>query len=466
MFRKILIANRGEIALRIIWACKELGIQTVAVHSDVDKDSLHVRFADEDVCIGPARNADSYLNISAVISAAEITDADAIHPGYGFLAESAHFAEVCQECHLTFIGPSAEVIRLMGDKAMARKTMAEAGVPVLPGSEGAVSDASDVAQIVSEVGYPVIIKASAGGGGRGMRVVRSEEDLEKSLETAMAEAGSSFGVSDVYVEKYLESPRHIEFQLLGDRFGNLIHLNERECSIQRRHQKLVEEAPSTALSPALREKMAAAALAGARKVGYANAGTVEFLLDEKRNFYFMEMNTRIQVEHPVTENITGIDLIKEQIRIAAGEPLPYRQEDIRIIGHSIECRVNAEDPVKFTPSPGKIRTFHVPGGPGVRVDTAAHQDCTILPYYDSMIAKLIVRGNSRTEAISRMKRALDSFVIEGINHNIPLQQRIIADPDFERGELSTHFMDRFTSRKPVSEAPEKQGEERERQAAG
>ena len=443
MFRKILIANRGEIALRIIWACKELGIRTVAVHSDVDKDSLHVKFADEDVCIGPARNADSYLNMSAVISAAEITDADAIHPGYGFLAESAHFAEICQECHITFIGPPPEVIRLMGDKTMARRVFARAGVPVLPGSEGPVASVEEAARIAADLGYPIIIKASAGGGGRGMRMVGNEEDLKVALDTAMAEAKAAFGVPDVYIEKYLEHPRHIEFQILGDRFGNLIHLCERECSIQRRHQKLVEEAPSPALSPALREKMAEAALTGAREAGYVNAGTVEFLLDGQRRFYFMEMNTRIQVEHPVTENITGIDLVKEQIRIAAGEPLPYRQEDIRLEGHSIECRINAEDPLRFTPSPGRIRIFHVPGGPGVRVDTAAHQDCYISPHYDSMIAKLIVMGNSRTEAISRMKRALDSFVIEGIRTNIPLQRRIISDPDFERGELSTHFMDRY-----------------------
>jgi len=447
MFRKILIANRGEIALRIIWACKELGIRTVAVHSEADKDSLHVRFADEDVCIGPARSRDSYLNISAVISAAEITDSDAIHPGYGFLAESAHFAEVCQECHLTFIGPTPEVIRLMGDKAMARKTFAKAGVPVLPGSDGIVSGLEEATALASDIGYPVIIKASAGGGGRGMRIARSEEELRRSLETAMAEAQAAFGVGDVYIEKYLERPRHIEFQLMGDRFGNLIHLNERECSVQRRHQKLVEEAPSPALTPALREAMAEAALAGARSVGYTNAGTVEFLLDEKRNFFFMEMNTRIQVEHPVTENITAIDLVKEQIRVAAGEPLPFRQKDVKIVGHSIECRINAEDPITFAPSPGRIRTFHVPGGPGVRVDTAAHQDCYISPHYDSMIAKLIVRGESRAEAISRMKRALDSFVIEGIRTNVSLQRRIISDPDFEAGDLSTHFMDRFNSKK-------------------
>ncbi len=451
MFRKILIANRGEIALRIIWACKELGIRTVAVYSEADKDSLHVKFADEEVCIGPARSRDSYLNISAVISAAEITDADAIHPGYGFLSENAHFAEVCQECRLTFIGPTPEVIRLMGDKAMARQTMMRAGVPTIPGSEGIVPGVEEARRFASEVGYPVIIKASAGGGGRGMRVVRVEDDLQRNFEMAQAEAGAAFGVPDVYLEKYLDQPRHIEIQILGDRFGNLIHLNERECSIQRRHQKLIEEAPSPALSPALREKMAEVALAGAREVGYVNAGTIEFLLDEKRNFYFMEMNTRVQVEHPVTEFITGVDLIKEQIRIAAGEPLPYRQEDIGISGHSMECRVNAEDPDTFVPSPGRIRTFHAPGGPGVRVDTAAHQDCYISPYYDSMIAKLIVRGNSRTEAIGRMKRALDSFVVEGIRTTVPLHRKILSDPDFERGEISTHFMERFLAPRPSTE---------------
>ncbi len=443
MFKKILIANRGEIALRIIWACKELGIRTVAVHSDVDKDSLHVKFADEDVCIGPAKNADSYLNISRIISAAEITDADAIHPGYGFLAESAHFAEVCQDCRITFIGPGPEIIRLMGDKAMARKTMQRAGVPVLPGSEGVLATVDEAVTLGAEIGYPVIVKASAGGGGRGMRIARGEEELRKSFETAQREAAAAFGNGDLYLEKYVENPRHIEFQILGDRHGNIIHLNERECSIQRRHQKIVEEAPSVALSPALRQEMAEAALAGANLVGYVNAGTIEFLLDEKRNFYFMEMNTRIQVEHPVTENITGIDLIKEQIKVAAGEPLPYRQEDIKILGHSIECRVNAEDPVTFAPSPGTIRAFNLPGGPGIRVDTAAHAECRISPHYDSLIAKVISRGRSRAEALSRIRRAMDSFIVEGIKTNIALHQRILSDPDFERGELSTRFMDRF-----------------------
>ena len=452
MFKKILIANRGEIALRIIWACKELGIRTVAVHSDVDKDSLHVKFADEDVCIGPARNVDSYLNISRIISAAEITDADAIHPGYGFLAENAHFAEVCQDCRIAFIGPGPDIIRLMGDKAMARKTMMKAGVPVIPGSEGVVPTVEEAVALADEIGYPVIVKAAAGGGGRGMRIARSEAEVRRAFETAQREAAAAFGSGDLYMEKYIENPRHIEFQIFGDKHGNIVHMNERECSIQRRHQKLVEEAPSVALTPGLRQKMAEAALAGARMVGYVNAGTVEFLLDERRNFYFIEMNTRIQVEHPVTENIAGIDLIKEQIKVAAGEPLPYRQEDIKILGHSIECRVNAEDPVTFAPSPGIIRSFHLPGGPGIRVDTAAHAEARISPYYDSMIAKVISRGNSRAEALSRMRRAMDSFVVEGIKTNIPLQQRILADPDFERGEISTRFMERFMPAEKVEPA--------------
>ena len=443
MFKKILIANRGEIALRIIWACKELGIKTVAVHSEVDKDSLHVKFADEDVCIGPAKNSESYLNISRIISAAEITDADAIHPGYGFLAESAHFAEVCQDCRITFIGPGPEIIRLMGDKAAARQTMIKAGVPVLPGSEGVVTSSDEAASLAAEIGYPVIIKAAAGGGGRGMRVIRSEDEVRRAFEGAQGEAASAFGNGALYLEKYIENPRHIEFQIFGDRHGNIVHMNERECSIQRRHQKLVEEAPSVALTPGLRQRMAEAAVSGARSVGYVNAGTVEFLLDEKRSFYFIEMNTRIQVEHPVTENITGIDLIKEQIKVAAGEPLPYRQEDIKVNGHSIECRVNAEDPVTFAPSPGTIGSFHLPGGPGIRIDTAAHAECRISPYYDSLIAKVISRGTSRAEALSRMRRALDSFVVEGIKTNIPLQQKILADPDFERGDFSTRFMERY-----------------------
>ena len=443
MFRKILIANRGEIALRVIWACKELGIKTVAVHSTADADSLHVNFADEAVCIGPPASRDSYLNVSAVIAAAEITGAEAIHPGYGFLSENAHFAEVCRECRLTFIGPGPDVIRKMGDKAAARDAMKAAGVPVIPGSDGLVRDAEHALALAAEIGYPVLIKASAGGGGRGMRVVRSADEMSRHFEGAQNESAGAFGVADVYLEKYLEHPRHVEFQVLGDTHGNLLHLFERECSIQRRHQKLVEESPSTALDDALRASMAEAALRAARSADYVNAGTVEFLLDAERNFYFIEMNTRIQVEHPVTEVVTGIDLIKEQIRIAAGEPISFTQDDVRINGHAIECRVNAEDPETFAPSPGRIRTFHPPVGPGVRVDTHCHSEAFVPPYYDSMIAKVIARGNTRGEAILRMRRALESFVIEGIRSNISLQQRIVSEEDFVRGRIHTGFMERF-----------------------
>ncbi len=443
MFRKILIANRGEIALRIIWACRELGIKTVAVYSTADRDSLHVKFADEDVCIGPPANKESYLNVSAVISAAEITGAEAIHPGYGFLAESAHFAEVCRECGLTFIGPGPEVIRRMGDKAQALRTMVEAGVPTLPGSDGVLGDEAQAQEVAESIGYPVLIKASAGGGGRGMRIVPSPDDLVRLLNAARHEAEAAFGVPDVYMEKYLVEPRHVEFQVLGDTHGNLLHLFERECSIQRRHQKLLEESPSTALDAALRARMAEAALRAAGAVDYVNAGTVEFLLDPSGDFYFIEMNTRIQVEHPVTEMVTGIDLIKEQIRIAAGEPISFTQAEVVSQGHAIECRVNAEDPVSFVPSPGKIRSFHLPGGPGVRVDTACYAEAVVPPYYDSMIAKVVAHGNTRGEAILRMRRALESFVVEGIRTNIALQQRIVTDEDFVRGRLSTRFMERF-----------------------
>ncbi len=443
MFRKILIANRGEIALRIIWACRELGIKTVAVYSTADGDSLHVKFADEDVCIGPPLNKESYLNVSAVISAAEITGAEAIHPGYGFLAESAHFAEVSRECGLTFIGPGPDVIRRMGDKAAARRTMIEAGVPTLPGSEGVLEDEEQAQEVAKGIGYPVLIKASAGGGGRGMRIVHSPEDLGRLLQAARQEADAAFGLGDVYMEKYLLESRHVEFQVLGDTHGNLVHLFERECSIQRRHQKLLEESPSTALDATLRAKMAEAALRAAGAVRYVNAGTVEFLLDTTGEFYFIEMNTRIQVEHPVTEMVTGIDLIKEQIRIAAGEPISFAQSEVVVAGHAIECRINAEDPVTFAPSPGKIRSFHLPGGPGIRVDTACYAEAVVPPYYDSMIAKVIAHGNTRGEAILRMRRALESFVVEGIRTNVPLQQRIVADEDFVRGRLSTKFMERF-----------------------
>jgi len=450
VFRKILIANRGEIALRIIWACRELGIRTVAVHSTADSDSLHVKFADEDVCIGPPRNDESYLNISAVISAAEITDAEAIHPGYGFLAESAQFADVCRECGLTFIGPPAEVIRKMGDKAEARRTMIAAGVPTVPGSPEVVPDVEQAAALSAELGYPVLIKAAAGGGGRGMRVARDADELVRQYEAARSEAAKAFGMPDVYLEKLVHEPRHVEFQVIGDAHGNLVHLFERECSIQRRHQKLVEECPSTALDEALRGRMAAAALRAAAAVNYVNAGTVEFLLDSRGDFFFIEMNTRIQVEHPVTEVVTGIDLIKEQIRIAAGEPLSFTQDEVSMTGHAIECRINAEDPETFRPSPGKIVTFHPPGGPGIRVDTACYAEAVVPPYYDSMIAKVIARGNTRGEAILRMRRALESFVVEGIRTNLPLQQKIVREEDFVRGRISTAFMDRFLA----VEAPE------------
>jgi len=442
MYRKVLIANRGEIALRIIWACKELGIKTVAVHSDVDIDSLHVRFADENVCIGPAPSRDSYLNITNLIAAAEVSNVDAIHPGYGFLSESAEFAQVCQACNIAFIGPTPKTISLMGNKAEAKRTMKGAGVPILPGSDGPVADVDTAKGIAAEIGYPIILKASAGGGGKGMRVVPEEKDMELAFQMAGAEATAAFGNGDLYLEKYLEAPRHIEIQILGDQFGNVIHLFERECSIQRRHQKLIEEAPSPALSEFLRKEMGEAAVKGALAVGYHTVGTMEFLYYD-RKYYFMEMNTRIQVEHPVTENITGIDLIKAQIMAAAGEKMTWRQKDVKISGHSMECRINAEDPVRFTPSPGRITTFHAPGGPGVRVDTAAYAGYFVSPHYDSLIAKLIVRGNTRQDVIMRMKRALDSFVVEGIKTNIPMHLKIMDEEDFIEGRLSTKFMERF-----------------------
>jgi acetyl-CoA carboxylase biotin carboxylase subunit len=442
VFKKILIANRGEIALRIIWACRELGIKTVAVHSEADKDSLHVKFADEDVCIGPARSRESYLNIGAVIAAAEITDAEAIHPGYGFLAESAAFAEVCKACKITFIGPKPHVISVMGEKAKARETVKKAGVPILPGSDGIVPDEETARTLGREFGYPLIVKAAAGGGGRGMRIASDEEELIRVFPVAREEARASFGVPDVYMEKYLHDPRHIEFQILGDSQGSIVHLGERECSIQRKHQKLVEESPSTALTPKMRQKMADSAITVARAVNYENAGTVEFLVQDGQ-FYFIEMNTRIQVEHPVTEMVTGIDLIKEQIRVAAGLPLSFTQDQIIFRGHSIECRVNAEDPVSFTPSPGLITSYHPPGGPGVRVDTAVHSDCRISPYYDSMVAKLITYGNNREEAISRMRRSLEVMVVEGIKTTIPLLLRIVNDADFQKGNISTSFLKRW-----------------------
>ncbi len=441
MFKKILIANRGEIALRIISACRELGIRTVAVYSEADVNALHVRFADEDICIGPARSVDSYLNIPSIISAAEITGSDAIHPGYGFLAESSYLAEVCEACHIKFIGPSPRAIRLMGDKSLARRTMKKAGVPVLPGSSGVIDSDEKAAQLASEIGYPVMLKASAGGGGRGMRIVESAHDLAQAFRTAQQESETAFGVADLYLEKFLEYPRHIEIQVLGDSKGGVVHLGERECSIQRRHQKLLEESPSMAVSDRLRRKMGKIAVDGAKAVGYVSAGTMEFLLDENDNFYFMEMNTRIQVEHPVTEMVTGVDLVKEQIRLAAGETLGFTQKDITFSGASIECRVNAEDPETFLPCPGTIHAFHLPGGPGVRVDTAAHADCEVLPYYDSLIAKVVVHGVDRDEAIQRMKCALELTVIEGIKTTIPLHLRVLSHRDFIAGRYNTRFLE-------------------------
>jgi acetyl-CoA carboxylase biotin carboxylase subunit len=447
MFNKILIANRGEIALRVIYACRELGIKTVAVYSEADEHALHVRFADEDVCIGPARSLNSYLNVPAIISAAEITGADAIHPGYGFLSESAYLAEVCEACHIKFIGPYPNVIKLLGDKARAKRAMKKAGVPVLPGSDGPVQGEEQALKVAKELGYPVIIKAVAGGGGRGMRVVRSKEELGSSIKTATREAEAAFGVGDVYIEKYVESPRHIEVQVLGDHHLNVVHLGERECSIQRRHQKLVEEAPSVALTEKRRRKLGSTVVDAARALQYTNAGTFEFLMDAKGNFYFLEANTRLQVEHPVTEFITGVDIVKEQIRIAAGKRLSFRQNDIEFRGHAIECRINAEDPETFAPSPGVIHAFSVPGGPGVRVDSYAHSECTVSPYYDSLIAKIITHGRDRREAIDRMRRTLEMTVIDGIKTTIPLHLKILADPDFVAGKLSTSFMERFAKKK-------------------
>jgi acetyl-CoA carboxylase biotin carboxylase subunit len=441
--KKILIANRGEIAIRIIWTCKEMGIKTVAVHSEADREALHVRYADEAICIGPPPSAQSYLNIPAIISAADVTNVDAIHPGYGFLAESATFAKICEDCNIKFIGPRADVIAMMGDKVEARRTMQAAGVPILPGSPEPIESADEAKKIAREIGFPVIIKAAAGGGGRGMRIVRSEDELEINLETAQTEALAAFKNGAVYIERYIERPRHIEIQVLADEHGNCIHLGERECSIQRRHQKLLEEAPSIAITPEQREKMGAVAVNACKEIGYSSAGTFEFLLDEDGSFYFMEMNTRIQVEHPVTEMVTLADIVRNQIRIASGEDLQYQQSDVQIVGHSIECRINAEDPVKFTPSPGKITAFNIPGGPGVRVDTAAYPDYTVPPYYDSMIAKLIVHARTRELAIARMQRALDMMVVEGIKTTIPLHKKIMADEKFQKGDFSTKFMEEF-----------------------
>ncbi|MCK9417773.1 MAG: acetyl-CoA carboxylase biotin carboxylase subunit [Nitrospirae bacterium] len=445
MFKKILIANRGEIALRIIRACKEMGIKTVAVHSTADANSLHVRFADESVCIGPPKSSDSYLNVPSIISAAEITDTEAIHPGYGFLAENSSFAEICNSTGIRFIGPSPESIKQMGDKARARETAQKAGVPVLPGSKGVVTEESSAIEIARELGFPVIVKASAGGGGKGMRVVMEEAEFANAFVMAQTEALAAFGNADVYLEKYILQPRHIEIQIMADEKGNIVYLGERECSIQRRHQKLIEEAPSVIVDDGLRKKMGEMAVAIAKSVKYRNAGTIEFLMDEHGKFYFMEMNTRIQVEHPVTEMVTGIDIVKEQIRVAAGLPLSFTQKDIRIKGHSIECRINAEDPEKFTPSPGTVTAFNPPGGLGVRVETAAYTQYVIPPYYDSMIAKLIVHAETRADAIMRMKRALNEFIIEGVKTTIPLHIKILDDPQFQKGDISTKFMERYNN---------------------
>ena len=442
MISKVLVANRGEIALRIILACKELGLKTVAVHSEADRDSLHVKYADDDVCIGPATSRLSYLNISSIIAAAEITGADAIHPGYGFLAENSNFAEILRECQITFIGPAPEAIRLMGDKAKARETAKAAGVPTLPGSDGPLKSVEEAIEVAQAVGFPIILKASAGGGGRGMRTCWDIAQLQNAYETARSEADRAFGSADIYLEKYLERPRHIEFQVFGDSRGRIIHLGERECSIQRRHQKLIEESPSVAMTESLRREMGAAAVSLCRAVNYTNAGTIEFLVQDGQ-YYFMEMNTRIQVEHPVTEFVTGVDLVKEQIRVADGAPLSVPKDELYLRGHAIEFRINAEDPVTFAPNPGRIVTFHQPGGPGVRVDTAVYRDYVIPPHYDSLIAKLIVHGNSREEAIERGRRALELFIIEGVKTSVPLHRAILEDQRFAKGDISTRFMEEF-----------------------
>ena len=450
MFQKILIANRGEIALRIIAACKELGIATVAVHSEADREALHVQAANESVCIGPAAASGSYLNIASLVAAAEITGADAVHPGYGFLAENAHFAEILGEVGLAWIGPSPEAIRSMGDKSVAKTTVSRVGVPTVPGSPGPLESVEDALTLAGRIGYPVLLKAVAGGGGRGMRVAQDDKELAAAFDLATHEAEKAFGNGSVYLEKYLAEPRHIEIQIFGDRQGRVAHLGERECSLQRRHQKVLEEAPSVALTPALRERMGEAAVKAAKAVDYVGAGTIEFLLDEDGSFYFMEMNTRIQVEHPVTEMVTGFDLVKEQIRVAAGEPLSFGEAHLgsgfSARGHAIEFRINAEDPRTFAPSPGTITTLHLPGGPGVRVDTAAYAGWKIPPYYDSLIAKLVVHGRDREEAIMRGKRALELFIVEGVKTTIPLHRRLLDDPDFRAGRFSTKWLERWLTK--------------------
>jgi acetyl-CoA carboxylase biotin carboxylase subunit len=444
MLSKILVANRGEIALRVICACRELGIRTVAVYSEADEHALHVRFADEEVCIGPAQPLQSYLNVPAIITAAQVTGSEAIHPGYGFLSESPYLAEAAEACGITFIGPPLEALRLLGDKARARYAMKRAGVPVLSGTVDPPETLSAALKASRKLGFPLIIKASAGGGGKGMRIVRDVTEVEQAWTTAQREAAAAFGDGTLYLEKYIEAPRHIEFQVLADSHGQVLHLGERECSIQRRHQKLVEEAPSVVLTDRQRRKLGRLVVDAARAVGYQNAGTFEFLMDERERFYFLEVNTRLQVEHPVTEMVTGVDVVKEQIRVASGESLSFRQNDVSISGHAIECRINAESSHTGRPSPGIIRVFSMPGGPGIRVDTAAHTDSTITPYYDSLVMKLIAHGRDRSEAIARMQRALEMTVIEGIETTVPLQRRILEDPDFISGRLDTAFMDRFS----------------------
>ncbi|MFE8601654.1 acetyl-CoA carboxylase biotin carboxylase subunit [Archangium violaceum] len=443
MFKKVLIANRGEIALRVIRACRELGIATVAVHSTADANALHVRFADESVCIGPPPSKESYLNIPQLLSAAEITRADAIHPGYGFLSENSEFAKVCRDCKIHFIGPRPEMISLMGNKVRARNAAREAGLPLLPGSIGTVKDPKEAEVFAREIGFPVILKAAAGGGGKGMKIVREPHALAQAFSTAAAEAVASFGNGDLYIERYVEKPRHIEIQVVADEHGRIIHLGERECSVQRRHQKLIEESPSPALTPELRQQMGEVSIRAMEKLGYNNVGTIEYLLDENGRFYFMEMNTRIQVEHPVTELVTGIDLVREQIKLSSGEPLQRKQEDIQMRGHAIECRVNAEDPVTFAPWPGKITAYSVPGGYGVRVDSSAYENYTVLPYYDSLLAKLIVYAEDRPTAIRRMQRALGEYVVQGIRTNIPFHRAAMAEEAFVEGNYDTRFVERL-----------------------
>ncbi len=451
MFRKVLIANRGEIALRVISACREMGIRTVAVYSEADRNSLHVRFADEAICIGPPRSADSYLNVPAVISAAEIADVDAIHPGYGLLSENANFAEVCRASNIKFIGPPPEVTRMMGEKSTARQTMKKAKVPILPGSDGVIADEKEALEWAKDVGYPVILKAVAGGGGRGMRICRNAEELPAMYQQASTEAANAFGNGDMYMEKFIERPRHIEFQVLADEHGNVMSLGERECSIQRRHQKLIEEAPSLMVTPKLREELGKTIKKALENIGYWNAGTIEFLMDEDGKIYFIEMNTRIQVEHCVTEMVTGVDLVKAQLRIAAGEKLTsIITKPVEIRGHAIECRINAEHPEKFTPSAGKITAFNLPGGNGVRVDTAQYAEGVVPPYYDSLIAKLICHGADRAEAMDKMQRALSQFVVQGIHTTIPLHQKIFSDAEFRAGQFDTKFMERFFERQKDS----------------